>query len=298
MAAVPAALATQEVDGTRVIAVDSIDNRGIMFPAVQPGENAEGEPIGNAVTSNVAIRRAVNLAVDRDQLVEGVLEGFGSPATGPVDGAPWYNPDSAIEDDDVDGAIDLLEKAGWNDADGDGIREKDGVEASFTAIYPAEDSLRQGLVLAVVDQVKRAGIEIKAEGVSWEEIDQRLHRDAVLFGWGSHDPTEMYNLYHSRQAGVEYYNPGYYRNPVVDRHLDAALSANDEDAAIEHWKAAQLDADGQGFTAGADAAWAWLVNLQHTYFVSDCLDLGETQTEPHGHGWPITAGITGWSWSC
>lgn len=47
-----------------------------------------------------------------------------------------------------------------------------------------------------------------------------------------------------------------------------------------------------------DAAWAWLVNLDHTYFVDECLDIGEPQVEPHGHGWPITANISEWEWTC
>ena len=47
-----------------------------------------------------------------------------------------------------------------------------------------------------------------------------------------------------------------------------------------------------------DAAWAWLVNLDHTYFVSTCLDVGESRMEPHGHGWPITSNINTWRWTC
>ncbi|WP_369133720.1 ABC transporter substrate-binding protein [Modestobacter sp. I12A-02662] len=134
--------------------------------------------------------------------------------------------------------------------------------------------------------------------VQWDVIDQRLHADAVLFGWGSHDPAEMYNLYSSTRAGVEYWNPGFYASPRVDAHLEAAMTATDEATAVEHWRAAQHDGEGTGFGPRGDAAWAWLVNLDHTYLVDECLDLGTPQIEPHGHGWPVTAGITGWQWSC
>ncbi|WP_185996272.1 ABC transporter substrate-binding protein [Nocardioides campestrisoli] len=300
VAAAPSTLATQEIAGMRVQAVTSLDNRGIAFPTVpeEGRRSPAGHPVGNDVTADLAVRRAVNLAVDREALVEGVLEGFGSPATGPVDGAPWHEPGSSIDDDDVDAATAELERAGWTDSDGDGVREKDGTTASFSLLYPADDSLRQGLALNVVDMVARAGIEIRPEGLGWDEIYQRMHTDAVLFGWGSHDPTEMYNLYHSSMAGTESFNPGYYANPAVDRHLDAAMAATDPDEADRHWRAAQLDDDGTGFTAGADAAWAWLVNLEHTYFVDDCLDLGPERIEPHGHGWPLTAGISRWRWEC
>lgn len=300
LAGLPSSLATQDIDGMRLEAVTSIDNRGLHFVTVpdEGKKSPSGLPIGNDVTSDKAVRQAVNVAVDRQALVDAVLEGFGSPATGPVDNSPWYNPDSAIEDADPDRAREILADAGWKDGDGDGVVEKAGTEARFNLLYPAGDTLRQGLALSVVDQVKKAGIEITTEGVSWDEIYQRLHTDSVLFGWGSHDPYEMYSLYKSDLAGTDLFNAGYYKNAKVDEHLDAALAATDPDEANEHWKAAQLDKDGNGFTASADAAWAWLVNLEHTYFVNQCLDLGETHVEPHGHGWPITASITQWKWTC
>lgn len=300
MAGVSASLVTGDIDGMDLVSVPSIDNRGISFPYVpdEGRKTADGAPIGNAVTSDRAIRVAVNIAADREALVKGVLNGYGSAASGPVDGAPWYNPDSAISDDRPDEAKALLEKAGWIDADGDGIREKDGVTATFNLIYPAGDSLREGLALALADQVRPVGIDIKVSSATWEQIGMRQHVDAVMFGWGSHDPTEMYNIYNADLAGIESWNPGYYGNPVVQAHLEAAMADPDPLAANKDWQAAQLDAQGNGFTTSGDAAWAWLVNLDHTYYVNKCLDIGEPQTEPHGHGWPITAGIDSWKWRC
>ncbi|GIF77226.1 ABC transporter substrate-binding protein [Asanoa siamensis] len=300
IAAVPSTLAGTDVPGMKLTPVDSIDNRGMSFPYVpdQGRRTDKGNPIGNNVTSDKAIRQAINLAANRTAMVDGVLRGHGSPATGPVDGAPWYEPRSAITDNKPDEAKAVLEAAGWTDADGDGVREKGGTKATFTVLYPAEDTLRQGLAVALADQVAPIGVRIEAKGATWEQIEQRMHADSVLFGWGSHDPSEMYNLYNSRQAGVGYFNAGFYANPAVDQHLDAAMSSTDQDAANAAWRAAQLDAQGNGFTAAADAAWAWLVNLDHTYYVDTCLNVGKPQTEPHGHGWPITAGITAWTWAC
>lgn len=297
---VPAQLAGTDVPGMRLLPVQSVDNRGIVFP-YQPDDGRtteDGQPLGDDVTSDLAVRQAVNAAVDREALVDGVLEGYGSPAFGPVDGLPWGEPAAAVEDADPERAEQLLEQGGWVDGDGDGVREKDGVRAEFTLLYPAGDSLRQGLALAVADMLAPIGIAVSAEGESWDVIDQRLHADAVLFGWGSHDPTEMYNLYSSAQAGVEYWNPGFYADEAVDAHLEAAMAATDQETANREWRAAQFDGEGTGFGPSGDAAWAWLVNLEHTYLVDECLDLGTPQIEPHGHGWPLTAGIAGWRWTC
>lgn len=296
---VPQALAVQQIGGMQLYDVDSVDNRGLMFPFV-PDEGTtdpEGDPIGNDVTADRAIRQAVNYALDRAALVAGVLEGFGSPAYGPVSGLPWQEPAADIADADPARARQILAEGGWTDSDGDGIVEKDGLKAEFTIVYPASDSTRQALALAAADMIGAVGIQANVDGKSWDEIARLAHSNVILFGWGSHDQTEMYNLYHSAAATGGYYNAGYYANPIIDDYLDLAMGAPSQEEALVYWKAAQWDGQ-HGFTTHGDAAWAWLVNLDHTYFVHECLDIGTPQVEPHGHGWPITAGIASWKWTC
>lgn len=294
---VPASFATQKVPGMRLAAVPSIDNRGIMFPFV-PDEGKttkDGYPIGNDVTADIAIRKAINIAVDRDALVEGVLEGFGSPAYSVCDNMPWWNPEVVFEDGDIEAAKKLLAAAGWKDENADGILEKNGLEARFTLIYPANDLIRQSLALATSDQVKAIGIEIVPKGKSWDDIQKLMHSNAVLFGWGSYDPLEMYNLYSSKYAGVDWWNTGFYSNSKVDEYMNKALATTDEKVANELWKKAQWDGS-TGFSAKGDAPWAWLVNLDHCYFIAEDLDTGTQRIQPHGHGWPITANIVDWRW--
>lgn len=300
VAVVPQALAVEAIPGMRLVAVESVDNRGIMFPyPPDTGQkDEEGNPIGNNVTSDLALRQAINYAIDRKALVDGILEGYGSPASGPVDGLPWWQERSAITDADPERARQILADGGWADADGDGILDKGGLRAAFTVLYPANDSTRQGLALAVADMVAPLGIDIEPIGRSWDEIPLLMHSTPVLFGWGSHDQTEMYNLYHGSKRGQEFSNAGFYANQQVDSYLDLAMGATDPAEARAFWQAAQLDDQGRGFTTKGDAAWAWLVNLNHTYFVDECLDVGKPQVEPHGHGYPITAGITSWQWTC
>ena len=298
--AVPQALAIQEIPGMQLIDVQSVDNRGMLFPFVpDTGEQTEeGYAIGNNVTADPAIRQAINYVIDRAALVAGVLEGYGSPAYGPVSGLAWEQPSTVLTDADPATAQTILADGGWADSDGDGIVEKNGTKAEFSLIYPASDSTRQALALSAADMIKPIGIQVNVEGKSWDEIETLMHSNAILFGWGSHDQTEMWNLYHSSMRGVEYYNTGYYANDQVNNYLDLAMGAASEAEAIAFWQAAQLDENGAGFTTQCDAAWAWLVNLDHTYFVSDCLEIGQPQIEPHGHGWPITANIVSWQWTC
>lgn len=296
IAYIPAAFGKEKVPGMRLESIQTVDNRGIMFPFVPSGKKTkDGNPIGNDVTADAAIRRAINVAIDRQALVDGVLEGHGTPAYTVNDHLPWWNPKSVIKDGDMDTAKSILEEAGWKDRDGDGIREKGSLRAEFTLLYPSDDVTRQSLAIAVADMIKPLGIQIRVEGKSWDSLEKRMHSNAVLFGWGSHDPLEMYNLYSSDFRGVELYNPGYYSNPVVDTYLKKAMATADEKRAIQYWKKAQWDGK-TGVSAKGDAPWAWLVNLDHLYLVKENLDIGKQKIHPHGHGWPITDNVEEWKW--
>lgn len=295
--AVPASEARRPPTGMSALHVPSVDNRGVMFPMRPAGERtADGKPIGNDVTADPAIRRALNELLDREALVALALDGLGTPAYGPADGLPWDNLAARILGNDPAAAIATLEAAGWTLGRG-GVRSRDGLEARFNLIYPASDSTRAALALGVAEQARAIGIAIEPQGRGWSDIAQQMHAHAVLFGWGAHDPSEMYALHHGSNAGVEWFNTGFYQNPQVDAHLDAAQAAANFEASLPHWQAAQFDGT-TGFGARGDAAWAWLVNLDHNYWVNDCLDVGPLQIHPHGHGFPITHALPEWRWVC
>ena len=295
--AVPPALAVQKLPGMSLHPVISVDNRGIMFPCVADEGRVDpsGGRIGNDVTRDPALRKAINMAIDRGALVAGVLEGYGRVAYGMADDLPWDESTARIDDGDPVRAMAILEAAGWHEVTKGAPREKNGVKAVFPLVYPASDSTRQALALASADMMRQVGIYPTVIGKSWDEIKRLNHSCAILFGWGSHNPVEMYNLYHSSLSGQGHYNAGYYVNPVVDAYLDAAMAADSVEASLPFWKKSQWDGE-TGTSARGDAPWAWLVNLTHTYFVKEGLDVGVSQIEPHGHGWPITANITEWRW--
>jgi len=296
MAKIPHAFSTQAVAGMRLVSLSSVDNRGIMFPFVKAGnKTAGGRPVGNDVTSDISIRKAINVAVNRQALVEGVLEGHGTPAYTVSDGLPWWNPETVIKDADPDKARQILAEGGWQDANGDGILEKGDIKAQFTLLYPGADQTRQSLAIVVADMMRPLGIEISVEGKSWDDIKSMMHSHAVLFGWGSHNPLEMYNLYSSNTRGVEWFNAGFYSNAVVDKYMEMALRAPSETKALAYWQKAQWDGQ-TGLSAKGDAPWAWLVNLNHLYLIRDNLYIGQQQIQPHAHGWPITGNIADWRW--
>src|SRR5699024_10258414 len=67
--AITPSFADHDVEGMKRIALDTVDNRGIVLPFVESGETRDdGAPIGNDVTSDIAIRKAIDIGVDREAL--------------------------------------------------------------------------------------------------------------------------------------------------------------------------------------------------------------------------------------
>ena len=122
-----------------------------------------------------------------------------------------------------------------------------------------------------------------------------IHKEAVLLGFGSGDPSELYNLYYSGASNtpVEWDNAGFYSNKTVDANIDKALLCEDEEEALTYWQKAQLDKD-TGASAKGDAPYCWLVNANHVYIVSEEFVIGNPVVQPHGGR--IFDNITEWSW--
>ena len=97
----------------------------------------------SALIQDDAVREAICLGIDKDGFIETLLNGRGVAAVGPFTAelpfgdelvsAPGYDPEAAMQ---------LLEEAGWVDADGDGVREKDGETLTLRWLtYPGRQEL-------------------------------------------------------------------------------------------------------------------------------------------------------------
>lgn len=296
MASITGDLAGEKVEGTKIVNLDTIETFGVEFPMQKSGEkDKDGNPIGNDVTSDESIRKALNIAVDRESIVEGVLDGYGTVSTTGLEKMPWLNEETIIkEDGKVDEAKAILKEGGWEDTNSDGTIDKDGVEAEFKLLY-TDGEYRQEIGLAFVEVAKELGIKVNLEMKTWDNIVGEIHSEAVLFGFGSGDPSELYNLYSSKAAGggIPWDNAGYYKNETVDSYIDKAFASENEEEALDFWKKAQWDGT-TGFSNKGDATYAWLVNVNHVYIMSEDLDIGTPVVQPHGGR--IFDNVTEWSW--
>lgn len=284
--------------GYELLNCSTVDSRGISLPTVpsgspeKDGDGGATYPVGNDVTVDVAVRRALNYGIDRDRMIEHVLNGYGKAAFSVGDGMPWSSEAMQVATD-VDYAKQLLDEAGW-EVGSDGMRAKDGTPCAFDLYYAAGDSTRQALAYDFADQCAALGIAVEPKGASWDDIYPRQYADPVLWGWGSNSPVELYELTYSDGWG----NYASYDNAAVDAELKAAQAAPSIDDSYGHYQLAQWNAATEtGVAPEGAATWVWLANVDHLYFLRDGLAVAEQKPHPHGHGWSLVNNIDQWSWS-
>ncbi len=281
----------QVINGYQLLSYESVDNRGFNLPAVPASADAEGNSVGNDFTSDVKVRRAINIGIDREEMIENVLNGYGTAAYSVCDKMPWYNEEAEVSYD-PEGAAALLDEAGWRMGP-DGVREKDGVQAKLNILYSANDSVRQALAADTQNQLKELGIDVTIEGVGWDTAYVRAQSEPLMWGWGAHTPMELYNIYHTLEGGTAEYSP--YANAAVDQYMDEALAATSLEDSYELWKKAQWDGT-TGITQEGDIPWIWLCNIDHLYWADENLEVADQKLHPHGHGWSIVNNVDQWEW--
>jgi len=173
---------------------------------------------------DLKVRQAINCAVDKEEIIRGVLLGLGRVATGPFIPESWaFNKDVKAVRYDPQKARGLLKEAGWEDENGDGILEKDGARFSFTVITNQGNEQRRMTLEIIQRRLKEVGIEVKIKIIEWsafvsEFIDKRRF-DAVLLGWGLGQDPDMYDIWHSSKTREGEFNFVGYSNQEVDRLL-------------------------------------------------------------------------------
>jgi len=171
------------------------------------------------------VRQAIAYAVDKDEIVHGVLFGLGKAATGPYVPDTWpYNPNVKRYEYNPEKAKTLLLDAGWKDTDGDGLLDKDGRPFEFTILTNMGNSLRMKTATIIQWRLEMIGIKVKIRALEWstlinEFIDKRRF-EAVVLGWSIGLDPDQYDIWHSSKTKEKEFNFGSYNNPEVDELLE------------------------------------------------------------------------------
>ena len=168
------------------------------------------------------VRQAISYAIDKEEIIEGVLLGLGEVATGPYKPGTWqYNPDVKRYPYNPEKAKELLREAGWIDSNGDGIIEKDGKPFEFTVITNQGNDQRKKVAEIIQRRLSEVGIKMKIRILEWatfinEYIDKKKF-EATILGWTIGQDPDLFDVWHSSKTHFKELNFISYKNKEVDR---------------------------------------------------------------------------------
>ncbi len=173
---------------------------------------------------DVRVRRAINYAIDKQEIIDGVYLGLGINIASPYKpGTRWSNPALTPYPYDPAKARTLLQEAGFKDTDGDGILERDGKPFAFEIITNQNKEREKSAVL-IQRRLKDVGIDVKIRAIEWASFISRFIKtgdfDVVVLGWGLGLDPDQYNIWHSSQQAPGQFNFIGYKNPAVDQLLE------------------------------------------------------------------------------
>ena len=153
---------------------------------------------------DVNVRTAIQMSLDKAAVAENIYSGLRTPADSvmPSD-MPFCKYDAKTPEYNFDEAVKLLEDNGWKDSNGNGVRDKDGTELSYTITYPAT-GVYDDVVLYYQQTLQELGIEIKTDPLDlmtfFDKVFSKADYDmtAYMSYWFPYDPyTFVANMYPS-----------------------------------------------------------------------------------------------------
>ena len=212
-----------------------------------------GYNLKNGHFQDKRVRQAFTHAINREEIVQYVLYGLGTVASGPFPNHLWYcNPNVKPLPYDPQKARQLLAEAGWKDTDGDGILDKDGKPFRFTLITNSGNDTRKDVGVLVQRQLQEIGIDVTFELYEWSVFLKNFinakHFDACILGWSLSVDPDAYEIWHSSQI-EKGFNFVSYQNPIVDRLWEEGRREYDFEKRKQiYWRIHELIAEDQPYT--------------------------------------------------
>lgn len=171
------------------------------------------------------VRQAIAHAINKQEIIDGVLLGLGQQATGPFVPHTWpYNPDVKKYHYDPDRARELLADAGWGDTDGDGVLDREGKAFTFTILTNMGNPLRLKAATIIQWRLEMVGIKVDIRVLEWatfinDFVDKRRFQ-ALILGWSIGLDPDQYDIWHSSKTGEKEMNFISFKNAEVDTLLE------------------------------------------------------------------------------
>lgn len=206
---------------------------GLSFGYTYIGYNMRRKPFDDP-----RVRRALGMALDVDKIIEYVLYGQAERITGPfVKQTDFYDPGIQPLSYDPEGALALLEEAGWK-PNRDGWLEKDGERLRFTLITNSGNDIRKAILTIAQDAWRRIGIDVRTDLLEWSVfIQERVDRadfDALVLGWSMGIEPDLFQIWHSSQTGRSQLNFVGFENEEADDLIIRIRQEYDRQRQVEY----------------------------------------------------------------
>ncbi|NVM20359.1 MAG: peptide ABC transporter substrate-binding protein [Desulfobacterales bacterium] len=206
---------------------------GLSLGYTYIGYNMRREPFNDP-----RVRRALGMAINVDKIIKYVLHDQGERITGPfVKQTDYYNHGIPPVPYDPEGALKLLDKAGW-EPNKEGWLEKDGKRFQFTLITNSGNPLREALLAIAQDAWKKIGIDVRTDRVEWAVfIEERVDKadfDALILGWLMGLEPDLYEVWHSSQTDPYQLNFVGFKNREADDLIIKVRQEYDHDRQVAY----------------------------------------------------------------
>ncbi|MBI3252893.1 MAG: peptide-binding protein [Candidatus Omnitrophica bacterium] len=186
-----------------------------------------GYNLRNPLFADKKVRKAIGLAIHKQEIIDTVLLGYGRAATGPFLADGWAaDPAIGPSGFDPSRAKALLAEAGWRDTSGDGILDRGGRRFSFTILTNWGNTDRKMACEIIQKRLRDVGIEMNIQTLEWSvllrEFIGKKRFEAVLLGWQLSPEPDPYDIFHSSKTGPGQFNFVSYKNEEADRLMEEA----------------------------------------------------------------------------
>ncbi len=209
--------------------------------AVDPGSNWVylGINLREPPLADVEVRRALRLAIDRQQIVDTLWQGLGRVGETPIPAGHWaHHPALPVAPFDPAAARALLDGAGYPDPDGD------GPERRFSVTYKTSTDATAVLQAQVIQSMLAdvgVGVDIRSFEFAtfYNDVKQGNFELFSLTQTGIVDPDIFALMLHSDSVPPGGFNRGAFSDPEFDRAIEAGASALTPDSRLPHYLLAQ-----------------------------------------------------------
>ncbi|OGV98207.1 MAG: peptide ABC transporter substrate-binding protein [Nitrospinae bacterium RIFCSPLOWO2_02_FULL_39_110] len=213
------------------------DKRFHNFSGLSYGYTYIGYNMRRDIFKDWRVRKALGMAINVDEIIKYLFYNQAEKITGPfVKQTDYYNHNITPLPYDPEGALKLLEEAGWKKVNG--RLEKNGKPFQFIIITNHGNELRKAIMIIAQNSWKKLGIDVRADTVEWAVFLKKYidvgNFDAVILGWSMGIDPDLYQIWHSSQTGPFQLNFVGYNNPEADDLIIKIRQEYDRNKQIEY----------------------------------------------------------------